>query len=70
MAKSDVSYRGRQGGRRETLREGIPNHVSLPKFMTTAEIQAVKQLHEATPGITWEEAVSAIIKQNSKSRAG
>lgn len=53
--------RARQVGRRESLRSGIPDHVPIPKFLTTSEINEIKRVKEEDQSKTWESAVAEVI---------
>lgn len=56
--------RARQIGRRESLRSGIPDHVPIPKFLTTDEISEIKKLKASNQEMSWEDATAAIIAKN------
>jgi hypothetical protein len=58
--------RARQIGRRESLRSGIPDHVPIPKFLTTEEIAEIKRLKAENDGWSWEEATAAVIAKNNE----
>lgn len=53
----------RQLVRRDALRVGIPESVGIPKFLTTAEVGAIKRLKSRQPALTWDEAVAVIVAQ-------
>lgn len=50
--------------RRESLRVGIPDSVALPKFLTTDEINSIKEWKKDNPNQSWEDAIAGVIKNS------
>lgn len=61
--------RARHLGRRATLRSGLPSTLALPKFITTDEIEAIRQLKVERPDLPWEDCLRRVIEASKKEDA-
>lgn len=48
--------------------DGVPTTVRMPKFLTPADIERVKELKSDIPELTWVEAINEVILDERKQR--